>query len=98
VFYSSIFFSSLPLGTIGGDVTRVWLARKFALSLRQLVLSVLIDRMLVVGTFIVLALIGLPSIAQPLATTIWLVCAAARWPCGHLSPAAADRPCGGALA
>jgi uncharacterized membrane protein YbhN (UPF0104 family) len=77
VFYSSIFFSCLPLGTIGGDVARVWLARKFALSLRQLVLSVLIDRMLVVATLIVLALIGLPSIAQPLATTIWLGCGAA---------------------
>jgi len=77
VFYSSIFFNYLPLGTIGGDVARVWLARKFALSVRQLVLSVLIDRMLVVGTLIVLALMGLPSIARPLATTIWLGCAAA---------------------
>lgn len=77
VFYTSIFFTCLPLGTIGGDVARVWLARKFALSLKQLVLSVLIDRMLVVGTFIVLALMSLPSIAHPLATTIWLGCAAA---------------------
>jgi len=77
VFYSSIFFKCLPLGTIGGDVARVWLARKFALSVRQLLLSVLIDRMLVVAAFIVLALVGLPSIAQPLATTIWLGCAAA---------------------
>jgi uncharacterized membrane protein YbhN (UPF0104 family) len=77
VFYSSIFFNCLPLGTIGGDVARVWLARKLALSLKQLVLSVLIDRMLVVGALIVLALVSLPSIAQPLATTIWLGCAAA---------------------
>jgi glycosyltransferase 2 family protein len=77
VFYSSLFFNCLPLGTIGGDVARVWLARKFALSVRQLVLSILIDRMLVVAAFIVLALVGLPSIAQPLATTIWLGCAAA---------------------
>jgi uncharacterized membrane protein YbhN (UPF0104 family) len=77
VFYSSIFFNYLPLGTVGGDVARVWLAQKFALSLSQLVLSVLTDRMLVVGTFIVLALMSLPSIAQPLATTIWLGCAAA---------------------
>jgi len=77
VFYSSIFFNCLPLGTIGGDVARVWLARKLALSLKQLVLSVLIDRVLVVGAFIMLALMSLPSIAQPLATTIWLGCAAA---------------------
>lgn len=77
VFYSSIFFNCLPLGAIGGDVARVWLARKFALSLRKLVLSVLIDRMLVVGALIVLAFISLPSIAEPLATTIWLGCAAA---------------------
>jgi glycosyltransferase 2 family protein len=77
VFYSSIFFNCLPLGTISGDVARVWLARKLALSLKQLVLSVLIDRMLVVGVLIVLALVSLPSIAQPLATTIWLGCAAA---------------------
>jgi uncharacterized membrane protein YbhN (UPF0104 family) len=77
VFYSSIFFNCLPLGTIGGDVARVWLARKFALPLGHLVLSVLTDRMLVVGTLIVLALLSLPSIAQPLATTIWLGCAAA---------------------
>jgi uncharacterized membrane protein YbhN (UPF0104 family) len=77
VFYSSIFFNCLPLGAIGGDVARVWLARKFALSLRKLVLSVLIDRMLVVGALIVLAFISLPSIAEPLGTTIWLGCAAA---------------------
>lgn len=76
VFYSSIFFNCLPLGVIGGDVARVWLARKFALSLRQLVLSVLIDRMFVVAILIVLALASLPSIAHPLTVTIWLACAA----------------------
>lgn len=83
VFYASIFFNYLPLGTIVGDVARVLLARRFPLSVRQLVISVLLDRILVVGALIVLAVITLPSIAHPLAASIWfggvavLVCAAA---------------------
>jgi uncharacterized membrane protein YbhN (UPF0104 family) len=71
VFYASSFFNCLPLGTIGGDVARIWLARKFALSISQLVLSVLLDRMLVVGALIVLAVVALPTIAHPLASTAW---------------------------
>jgi uncharacterized membrane protein YbhN (UPF0104 family) len=73
VFYASTFFNCLPLGTVGGDVARVWLARKFALSVRQLVLSVLVDRMFTVGALILIAALTLPNIAQPLAVIAWLV-------------------------
>jgi len=76
VFYSSTFFNNLPLGTVGGDVARVWLARRFAISLKHLVLSVLLDRMLAVAAFIVLALITLPTVEHPLATTAWFAGAA----------------------
>jgi len=76
VFYSSIFFNSLPLGTVGGDVARVWLARRFGIATKQLVLSVLVDRMLAVAALIVLALITLPTIKHPLASTAWLAGAA----------------------
>jgi uncharacterized membrane protein YbhN (UPF0104 family) len=67
VFYASTFFNCLPLGTVGGDIARVWLARRFSLSLRQIVLSVLLDRILVIGALIILAVITLPTIAHPLA-------------------------------
>ena len=67
VFYASTFFNCLPLGTVGGDIARVWLARRFALSVRQIVLSVLLDRILVVAALIILAVITLPTIAHPLA-------------------------------
>jgi glycosyltransferase 2 family protein len=67
VFYASTFFNCLPLGTVGGDIARVWLARRFSLSVRQIVLSVLLDRILVVAALIILAVITLPSIAHPLA-------------------------------
>ena len=83
VFYASIFFNYLPLGTVGGDVARVLLARRFPLSVRQLVLSVLFDRVLVVGALVTLAAVTLPSIAHPLAASAWfgsvaiLICAAA---------------------
>src|SRR5581483_11000277 len=67
VFYASTFFNCLPLGTVGGDIARVWLARRFALSVRQIVLSVLLDRILVVAALLILAAVTLPSIAHPLA-------------------------------
>jgi len=67
VFYASTFFNYLPVGTVGGDVARVWLARRFSISVRQIVLSILLDRILVVGALIILAAVTLPSIAQPLA-------------------------------
>jgi glycosyltransferase 2 family protein len=76
VFYASVFFNCLPLGTVGGDIARVWLARRFALSVRQLVLSVLLDRALVVGALIVLAVVTLPQVAHPLAATAWFGSAA----------------------
>jgi glycosyltransferase 2 family protein len=69
VFYASTFFNCLPLGTVGGDIARVWLARRFSLSIRQIVLSVLLDRILVVGALIILAVITLPRFAHPLAAT-----------------------------
>jgi glycosyltransferase 2 family protein len=67
VFYASTFFNCLPLGTVGGDIARVWLARRFSLSVRQIVLSVLLDHILVIGALIILAVITLPTIRHPLA-------------------------------
>ena len=64
VFYASIFFNCLPFGTVGGDVARVWLARRFALSLSQIVLSILVDRVLTVAALIMLALATLPTHLQ----------------------------------
>lgn len=72
VFYSSVFFNVLPLGAVGGDVARVWLARQFAIPLSHLVLSVLVDRIITVAALLILALITLPTIAVPLAGTAWL--------------------------
>ena len=71
VFYASIFFNCLPFGTVGGDVARVWLARRFALSLSQIVLSILVDRVLTVAALIMLALATLPTIPSPVAVTAW---------------------------
>jgi uncharacterized protein (TIRG00374 family) len=76
VFYSSIFFNSLPLGTVAGDVARVWLARKFAVSVKQLVLSVLCDRILAVLALILLVVLALPTISHPLARAAWFGAAA----------------------
>jgi uncharacterized membrane protein YbhN (UPF0104 family) len=74
VFYSSIFFNSL--GAIAGDVVRVWLARKFALSVKQLVLSVLSDRILTVLALLLLIVLALPTISQPVARAAWFGAAA----------------------
>ena len=71
VFYASIFFNCLPFGTVGGDVARVWLARRFTLSVSQIVLSILVDRVLTVAALIMLALATLPTISSPLAVTAW---------------------------
>ena len=67
IFYASTFFNALPIGTVGGDIARVWLARRFSLSVRQIVLSVLLDRVLVIGALIMLAVVTLPTVAHPLA-------------------------------
>lgn len=67
IFYASTFFNALPIGTVGGDIARVWLARRFSLSVRQIVLSVLLDRVLVIGALIILAVFTLPTVAHPLA-------------------------------
>jgi uncharacterized membrane protein YbhN (UPF0104 family) len=72
VFYSSVFFNCLPVGAVGGDVARILLARRFAVSLGQIVLSVLVDRVLTVTALIMLALATLPTIPGPLARTAWL--------------------------
>jgi glycosyltransferase 2 family protein len=72
VFYSSIFFNCLPVGTVGGDVARIWLARRFHLSFKQLLMSILIDRMLTILALILLAVLTLPRIAHPLAFVAWL--------------------------
>lgn len=72
VFYASIFFNFLPLGTVGGDVVRIWLARKFPLSIKQLVFSVLIDRVIAVIALVLLVVFTLPAIAHPLARAGWL--------------------------
>jgi uncharacterized membrane protein YbhN (UPF0104 family) len=76
VFYASIFFNSLPVGTVGGDLVRIWLARRFAVSTKRVVLSVLIDRMLVVAALMVLAVITLPDIGQPFARSAWFAVSA----------------------
>lgn len=72
VFYGSIFFNVLPVGTLGGDVARVWLARGFGLSIKQLVMSVLIDRVMAVAALVLLGVITLPTITHPLARVGWL--------------------------
>jgi glycosyltransferase 2 family protein len=71
VFYASIFFNCLPVGTVGGDVARIWLARRFPLSLSQIVLSILVDRAITVVALIMLALATLPTIPSPFAVTAW---------------------------
>ena len=76
VFYASVFFNCLPFGTVGGDVARVWLSRRFALSLSQIVLSILVDRVLAVAALIMLALATLPTISGPFAVTAWFAGAA----------------------
>jgi len=76
VYYASVFFNCLPIGAVGGDVARILLARRFELSLSQTVLSVLVDRVLTVAAFITLALVTLPTISSPLATTAWFAGAA----------------------
>lgn len=77
VFYSSVFFNCLPVGTIGGDVARVWLSRKFELPISLIVLSVLVDRIITVGSIAILACATLPFIGQPIAMTAWYVITAA---------------------
>ena len=71
VYYASIFFNCLPVGTLGGDMARVLLARRFAVPVKQLVLSVLIDRIVMVAALIVLAALTLPAIVHPLARDAW---------------------------
>ena len=71
VYYASIFFNCLPVGTLGGDVARVLLARRFAVPVKQLVLSVLIDRIVMVAALVVLAALTLPAIVHPLARDAW---------------------------
>ena len=72
VYYASIFFNCLPIGTLGGDIARVLLARRFAMSVKQLVLSVLIDRIVMAAALVLLAALTLPAIAHPLARIAWL--------------------------
>ena len=54
------------------DVARVWLSRKFSLSVRQLVLSVLIDRIFAVGALIVLAAVTFVYLTDRPADARWL--------------------------
>lgn len=71
VYYASIFFNCLPIGTFGGDVARILMARRFAFSVKQLVLSVLIDRIVMVAALVLLIVLTLPSIPHPLAHDLW---------------------------
>jgi glycosyltransferase 2 family protein len=73
VFYASIFVNCLPVGTVGGDVARVWLARSFALPLSRIVLSVLVDRIVTLTALFLLAIVTLPRITHLPALTEWLV-------------------------
>jgi hypothetical protein len=72
VFYASLFFNNLPLGAIGGDVVRVWLARRFAFPVTRLMISVLFDRVVTVLALIVLAVLSLPAIAAPVILAVWV--------------------------
>ena len=76
VYYASIFFNCLPVGTLGGDVARVLLARRFAISVKQLVLSVLVDRIVMVAALVVLASLTLPAISHPFTRDAWFGCIA----------------------
>jgi hypothetical protein len=70
VLHSSIFFNCLPFGTVGGNVARVWLARRFPLSIRQLVLSVLLDRIIRVAALMILALLNPLTTMAPFACAV----------------------------
>lgn len=82
VFYASMFFGSLPVGIIGSDVARVLLARKFPLSVKQLALSVILDRLLVIAALMALAVVTSSSITRPLAIAAWSAGAILAVTCG----------------
>ena len=69
IFYASTFFNALPIGTVGGDIARVWLARRFsAFSTADRPIG-LTRSVLVIGALIILAVVTLPTVAHPLAAT-----------------------------
>jgi glycosyltransferase 2 family protein len=70
-FYSSIFFNQFPLGNLGGDIARVWLARKFHRSLSEVILSVLVDHGFALVGILMLAVLMLPWLAHPLVGVVW---------------------------
>ena len=74
-FYSGIFFNNFPLGTVGGDIARVWLARQFKRPLSQIILSVLVDHVVAVIGLIILAIFTLPAVSHPSALVAWFACA-----------------------
>jgi len=71
IFYSSSFFNTLPLGNIGGDIARISLARKFKLPARPLITSVVVDHVVAVMGFIMLAVLTSPTVPHPFARVAW---------------------------
>jgi uncharacterized membrane protein YbhN (UPF0104 family) len=72
VFYASAFVNCFPLGNVGGDITRVWITRRFNLPLNQVVMSVLVDHVLALMAPIALAVMLLPGTSHPLAPIAWM--------------------------
>ena len=63
VFVGQFFNQTLP-STIGGDAVRIWMLRRAGMSLRPAANSVLIDRVMGLGTLILFALAGLPWLGE----------------------------------
>lgn len=66
LYYTSVFFNTCLPGAIGGDVVRVWLARKSLGSFTQVFNSVVLDRVAAFAGLIVLVLVALPFLSERL--------------------------------
>ena len=73
-FYSAAFLNNFALGTIGGDIARIWLARRFERPLGQIILSVVLDNVVGLIGVVFMALLTLPAISHPWAMASWLAC------------------------
>lgn len=56
------FFNQIIPAFIGGDISRVWMARRFENSLEALIIGVVLDRIIGMIGLVLLCLIGLPFI------------------------------------
>ena len=66
LYYTSVFFNTCLPGAIGGDIVRVWIARKKLGSLTQVFNSVVLDRVAALAGLVVLVLAALPFIDERL--------------------------------